>query len=152
MSGAKETRRPHPTSRSRGTISAIAVAALLGGFAASPAAAQADSEKPSKPKFFGDVRLRAESDWDSLQSDGTLRADRHRLRLRLRLGFSYAYDDHLSFGGRLRTSSPLDQQSPHQTLGDELETKGVNIDKAFIHGTWARGWAWIGTNGFPFWP
>jgi len=66
MSGARETRRPRLTSRSRGTIGAIAVAALLGGFVASPAAAQTDPEKPSKLKFFGDVRLRAESDWDSL--------------------------------------------------------------------------------------
>jgi hypothetical protein len=127
---------------------ALLLAAVL---IATPGFAQQEPEKPPRLKFYGDVRLRGESDWDSLQPDGTERTDRDRLRARFRLGFNYAYDDHITFGARIRTGNPLDQQSPHQTLGDEFESKGFNIDRAFIHGGWSRGWVWGGKNLFPFW-
>ena len=123
----------------------------VSALAVRPVSAQAEAEKPSKLKLLGDVRFRIESDRDSLQADGTERADRDRLRLRFRLGFNYTYDEHISFGGRLRTGAAQDQQSPHQTLGDEFETKGINVDKAFLQGAWGRGWVWAGKNGFPFW-
>jgi len=137
---------------------AAASLAVLLGFAGLVVAAEGDQPAPPPPpqpppklKIYGDVRLRAESDWDSLQSDGTERADRDRLRVRGRIGFNYAYDEHISFGARLRTGNPQDQQSPHQTLGDEFETKGVNFDRAFVQGTWKSGWVWGGKNVFPFW-
>lgn len=133
----------------RAWIGLFALGTLLAPVAARPAAGQ--TEPPPKLKFYGDARLRAESDWDSLQADGTERADRDRLRVRARIGFNYAYDAHITIGARLRTGSAQDQQSPHQTLGDEFETKGLNLDKAFIHGTWDRGWVWAGKNAFPFW-
>ncbi len=136
----------------------VASLALGFGFAGLVVAAEGDQPAPApapppppKLKIYGDVRLRAESDWDSLQSDGTERVDRDRLRVRARIGFNYAYDEHISFGARLRTGNPLDQQSPHQTLGDEFETKGVNFDRAFLQGTWKSGWVWGGKNVFPFW-
>lgn len=132
-------------------IAMVFWAAFLTGFAALPAAAEGDVKEPAKLKHYGDLRLRAESDWDSLQFDGTERPDRDRLRVRFRLGFNYTYDEHISFGGRLRTGNPQDQQSPHQTLGDEFESKAINIDKAFIQGVWKRGWVWAGKNSFPFW-
>jgi len=132
-------------------IAVLYCTAFLTGLSVRPAAADVEVKEPTKLKLFGDFRFRAESDWDSMQFDGTERADRDRLRIRFRLGFNYAYDDHISFGGRLRTGNPQDQQSPHQTLGDEFESKPINIDKAFVQGVWKHGWAWGGKNGFPFW-
>ena len=142
------------------TAPALGVASLafVLGFAGLVVAAEGDQPSPppapSPPPrlaIYGDVRLRAESDWDSRQSDGMERADRDRLRVRARIGFNYAYDEHISFGARLRTGNPQDQQSPHQTLGDEFETKGVNFDRAFVKGTWSHGWVWGGKNVSPFW-
>jgi len=134
----------------RAGIDVVMSLAFIFCLAGVSAAAEAD-QPPPKLNIYGDVRLRAEADRDSLQSDGTERANRDRLRLRARLGFNYAYDDHISFGARLRTGNPQDQQSPHQTLGDEFETKGVNFDRAFIQGTWSLGWVWGGKNVSPFW-
>lgn len=134
-----------------GFIGLVLGVAILAGFTARPVSAESAGEEPPKLKFYGDFRFRAESDWDSLQSDGTKRQDRDRLRVRFRLGFNYAYDAHFSFGGRVRTGNSQDQQSPHQTLGDEFETKGFNVDKAFLQGSWGRGWVWAGKNSFPFW-
>jgi hypothetical protein len=121
------------------------------GGATTPASSTAPAAQPSKLKIYGDVRLRGERDWSSTQSDGTERSDRARGRVRARLGFTYTYDEHLTFGARLRTGNSQDQQSPHQTLGDEFDTKGVNFDRVYLHGTWDWGWAWGGKNSFPFW-
>jgi len=135
----------------RTAIGVLASLALISFLVDLPAAAETEQPPPPKLKFFGDLRLRAEADWDSLQSDGTERLDRDRLRVRARIGFIYAYDEHISFGARLRTGNPVDQQSPHVTLGDEFESKAVNFDRAFIQGTWGHAWAWGGKNASPFW-
>ncbi len=133
-----------------GPIRSLVVLMLL-GLATSSAFAEIPLGEGGKIKVYGDVRFRAESDWDSMQSNGTKREDRDRLRIRFRAGLNYAHDEHYTLGGRLRSGAALDQQSPHQTLGDEFESKGVNIDKVFLQGAWGPGWAWAGKNGLPFW-
>lgn len=124
---------------------------ILWTAAARYAAAEIALGDGNKLKVHGDMRFRVESDWDSMQSNGAKREDRDRTRMRFRLGFNYAYDEHYTVGGRVRSGAALDQQSPHQTFGDEFETKGFNIDKAFIQGAWGPGSVWAGKNGFPFW-
>lgn len=128
-------------------LALVCLLSLAGG----PAWAEVPLGAEGRLKLHSDLRLRTESDWDSRQSDGSERADRDRLRLRLRLGLNYAQDEHLSFGGRLRTGSAADQQSPHQTLGDEAESKDLRLDRAYLRGDWTPGWAWAGKNAFPFW-
>lgn len=104
-----------------------------------------------KTKFYSDFRFRFEEDWDSRKTDGTYRDDRGRLRIRFRVGFDYNWNEHLSFGGRIRAGNKLEQQSPHQTLGDEFEPKTINLDKAYLKGNYTKAWWWIGKNNFPFW-
>lgn len=104
-----------------------------------------------KTKFYSDFRFRVEEDWNSRKTDGTHRDDRGRLRIRFRVGFDYNWNEHISFGGRIRVGDKLEQQSPHQTLGDEFEPKTINLDKAYLKGNYAKGWFWLGKNDFPFW-
>ncbi len=104
-----------------------------------------------KLTYFGDFRVRSESDWGSRKSDGTERDNRDRLRIRLRFGFNHAYNKYFSLGGRLRTGSARSQQSPHITIGDELEPKPISIDKAFVRAGYGASWFWLGKNSFPFW-
>jgi hypothetical protein len=141
--------RRHP-SRSA-AAAGLLVAALSGLSGARPAAAEVAVGADGRLKLFGDFRFRAEADRDSTQPDGLERPDRDRLRVRLRLGFSFAFDEHFRFGGRLRSGNPQDQQSPHQTLGDEFEPKSINIDRAFLQAEGKPGWVWAGKNAFPFW-
>ncbi|RLD22129.1 MAG: hypothetical protein DRI69_02125 [Bacteroidetes bacterium] len=101
--------------------------------------------------LYGDFRLRGEADWNSQRSDGTFRDDRTRLRFKLRFGFEYNWSDQISFGVRLRSGDPRDQQSPHSTLGKGFETPNFKIDKAFIRGNHKHFWWWGGKNNFPFW-
>jgi hypothetical protein len=129
----------------------VAAACTIPAAAAPAKAAGPEIKEETKLKLAGDVRFRAESDWNSRQADGTERADRDRLRFRFRLGFTYTIDEHYSFGGRIRSGVSQDQQSPHTTLGDEFETKPVNIDKAYLQGSWKYGWVWGGKNAFTFW-
>lgn len=128
----------------------LRLAAVLALIAA-PAGADVALGDGGKLKVSGDMRMRVESDWDSMQSNGSKREDRDRLRSRLRLGFTYDYDGQFSFGGRARTGAAADQQSPHQTAGDEFDAKGVNVDKAYVRGVHGPAWAWAGKNSFPFW-
>lgn len=102
-------------------------------------------------QIYGDFRIRAEADWDSQKSDGTYRDDRTRLRFKLRFGFVYRWSDQISFGARLRSGDPRDQQSPHSTLGKGFETPNFKIDKAFLRGDHKYFWWWAGKNNFPFW-
>jgi len=102
-------------------------------------------------QLYGDLRLRGELDWNSLRPDGTFRDDRTRLRYRLRFGFEYRWGDQISFGARIRSGDPRDQQSPHSTLGREFESPGISIDKAFLKGNHKDFWWWGGKNDFPFW-
>jgi hypothetical protein len=126
-------------------------AALIAGFFFSILAQQADAADGQGAKYYGDFRYRFEQDWDSDKTNGSQRDDRSRLRYRLRFGFNYQWDDHFSFGGRLRSGNPADQQSPHITLGNEFEPADINIDKAFLKGNYGSSWWWVGKNSLPFW-
>jgi len=103
-------------------------------------------------KFNGDARFRFESDWDSNKGTiGDKRIDRDRFRYRFRLGFNYSVNENYSFGGRIRSGNPANQQSPHETLGDEFEPDSMSIDKAYLKAKYAFGWLWLGKNSLPFW-
>ncbi len=111
----------------------------------------AQQDEPRKLNFSGDFRFRAEFDRDSQRSDGTQRDDRDRLRFRARFGLSYQYDEHISFGLRVRSGAAAATQSPHITLGSELTPKTFSLDKAFVRVASQSGWFWLGKNSFPFW-
>ncbi|NNC94825.1 MAG: hypothetical protein HKN92_04635 [Chitinophagales bacterium] len=105
----------------------------------------------NKLKFFGDFRFRAEQDWDSRRSNGTYRDNRGRLRIRLRFGFNYQWNDHFTFGARIRSGSSDDPQSPHITLGDDFREYDINIDRAYLRGNYKDLWLWVGKNNLPLW-
>ncbi len=104
-----------------------------------------------KFKFYGDFRFRAESDRNSRRTDGSYRDDRDRLRYRLRFGFKYNYNEHFELGGRIRSGNPLNQQSPHVTIGDDFRPDEISIDKAYLKYTYSNYWIWGGKNSMPFW-
>lgn len=104
--------------------------------------------------FYGDLRLRYEVDWDSQNTAGIARDDRHRGRLRARLGFNYLLADDWSVGARVRTGNSRSQQSPHLTFvsddgpRDDLDFVADRYFVQFKHGPVA---AWGGRNISPFW-
>jgi hypothetical protein len=109
-------------------------------------------EITNKLKFYGDVRFRTEMDRDSERTDGSKRVDRDRFRYRLRFGLKYALNKSIELGGRIRSGNPLNQQSPHTTLGKEFHSDDFSIDKAYIKLSDMKGnWAWVGKNSMPFW-
>ena len=67
--------------------------------------AQAQAQDPEKLDFFGDFRLRAESNHKLLNNT---QHDRFRGRLRLRFGANYQATDSLKVGFRARTGNPDD--------------------------------------------
>jgi len=106
----------------------------------------------TKPlKLYGDVRIRAEQDWNSKKTDGSMRKDRTRLRYRLRFGFKYNWNQNIEFGGRIISGNPKNQQSPHVSFGNEFESSSVSIDKVYLKYKKNSFWAWAGKNSFPFW-
>lgn len=105
----------------------------------------------AQPTFYGDVRLRIESDWHSTTPTGTRRPDRDRLRARFRLGLEHEPVDGVTIGARLRSGSRLSQQSPHVTFGDDFRPKDINLDKVFVEAKTRQWWTWGGKNEFPFW-
>ena len=104
--------------------------------------------------IYGDLRLRYEADWDSQNSAGVMRDDRHRGRLRARLGFNYEIVDGWSVGSRVRTGDSRSQQSPHLTFvtddgaRDELD---FVVDRYFAQYKHAGFTGWGGRNITPFW-
>ncbi|MBT8228980.1 MAG: putative porin, partial [Bacteroidia bacterium] len=111
-----------------------------------------DEKSTSTLKLFGDVRMRAEQDWDSRNFDGTYREDRFRLRHRLRFGFNYTWNEYISFGARIRSGVEESLQSPHNNFGHrEFSAFPVNLDKVYIAGKYDKYWWWVGKNSFPFW-
>ena len=106
---------------------------------------------PDGLSFSSDFRFRMEADYNSRESDGSKRNDRDRVRLRLRTGFAYQYSENIKFSGRARTGNRNDQQSSHQTLGNEFEPKTVSVDKAFVEGKFRHLEFWLGKNSMPFW-
>lgn len=107
-----------------------------------------------KIKFTGDVRARAEQDWDYLRSDSTTADDRFRLRSRARFGAIYQFNSRTSIGFRIRAGNMNDQQSPHQSWGGSGEDAPwtIGFDKAYLRGDYSKFWYWIGKNDFPFMP
>jgi hypothetical protein len=105
-----------------------------------------------KLKFTADVRARAEYDFNYLKSDSTMADDRFRLRSRVRFGAVYQYNEHYSFGLRMRAGNVKDQQSPHTTWGSSGEDApfSMGIDKAYVKGDYGKWWWSAGKNDFPF--
>ncbi len=105
-----------------------------------------------KLKFTGDVRARAEYDFNYTKSDSTEADDRFRLRSRVRFGTTFQYNEHYSFGIRFRAGNLADQQSPHISWGSSGEDApwSVGIDKAYIKGDYGKFWYSLGKNDFPF--
>jgi len=115
-----------------------------------------ESQEVSEQKkliFSGDVRFRAEQDWNSRKSDGSYRDNRFRLRLRARAGLKYSPNEWASFAFRIRTGFPEKQQDPQITLGDgyqEFDAVPIYVDKLFFGAK--HNWldAWIGRNSYTF--
>jgi len=82
-----------------------------------------------KLKFYGDFRLRHESEFNLDDQES-----RNRERLRLRVGGDYAVNDEITVGARLVTGTPTDENSPHQNLGATFDKMEINLDRAFA--TW----------------
>ncbi|MFQ5652805.1 MAG: putative porin [bacterium] len=105
-----------------------------------------DSGSVEKLKFAGDLRLRFEKDYEVSGKE-----DRDRARYRFRFGLVHKRGDHIEIGARLASGSLTDQQSPHQTFGDDFGKKNFYMDRAYFKYSWKSGWFWIGKNSFPFW-
>ncbi|WP_211206517.1 putative porin [Aequorivita sublithincola] len=103
-----------------------------------------------KLKFFADVRLRLEQDWNSQKPDGSFRDDRTRLRYRARLGATYDFKEWVSFGVGVRTGKANNQQSGNLTLGDQFSSVPIAFDKIYIGFNYNWLNAWVGKNTFPF--
>ncbi|MCB1231195.1 MAG: putative porin [Verrucomicrobiae bacterium] len=104
---------------------------------------------------YADFRFRYEADWDSVNSSGVPRDDRHRLRVRGRVGIKYEPTDTLTFDVRARTGDSHSQQSPHLTIhdfndGDRNDFSGI-LDKYYFQYAENGVTFWGGRNGFPFW-
>ena len=106
--------------------------------------------------LYGDLRLRYESDFDSVKADGTTgREDRHRLRTRARLGLKITPTDLLTFDVRLRYGDSQSQQSPHVTLWQDESDYGdqsdVWIDRVMLQFTPANWTIRAGRSDLPLW-
>jgi len=104
--------------------------------------------------WFGDLRLRMEQDWDSLQGDGTSRDDRLRLRVRLRGGLDYQFNDQWSAKLQARSGPHQSQQSPHITIhdfnGGATGPYQFNLDHWYLKYHVGGFEAWAGRNTLSF--
>ncbi len=112
--------------------------------------------------LYGDGRGRFELD-DRKTTSAT--QERDRFRYRLRVGFKYAANEYVELGARLGTGDTLDANSPHVVFGSDrnndnhsnssapyaLTPDWFTINKAYIKGKYAGGFAWIGKESMPFW-
>jgi hypothetical protein len=106
-----------------------------------------------KLKFTADVRMRAEEDFNYTNASGTEVDDRFRLRSRVRFGTTFQFNEHISFGLRVRAGNINDQQSPHITWGGSEDAPwSLGFDKAYIKGDYGKWWWSVGKNDFPFYP
>jgi hypothetical protein len=104
-----------------------------------------------KLKFTADVRMRAEEDFNYTNASGMEVADRFRFRSRVRFGTTFQFNEHISFGLRIRAGNISDQQSPHVTWGGSEDAPwSMGFDKAYIKGDYGTWWWWAGKNDFPF--
>jgi hypothetical protein len=131
---------------------------LLAGAYAFPAQAQVAEIKAqvAEIKWYGDFRIRLETDQDYKNTDGNdTNNDRTRLRIRGRLGAKYVYQENIEFGFRLRTGSEKSHQSPHITIVDfddnDTGDSDLNFDKYYMKGTYNDFSGWVGRNSHPFW-
>ena len=147
MSGFKRWR---PRLGARLVLSLLAL-----GLGAPPVLAETAEEAEPSLRFYGDFRLRLESDYDSLRADGTPRDDRDRLRFRLRLGLEYRPKAWLRLGVRLRSGASESHQSPHVTLVDfddgPTGDADFDLDRWFARVEGSRSWLWVGRGGLPLW-
>jgi len=141
-------RRPAKLIRAR-----LLVAALLAIAAIAPA--HAELFKTDKFSMYGDFRLRAEDDFDSVTAVGIERADRVRVRVRLRLGFVFDPNGHCRVEARLRSGQEESQQSPHITIidfdGNDTGGGTFNFDRWYVRGTFGGLELWAGRNNPPIW-
>ena len=139
------------------TAPMLAVATLTATF--SPAQHTWAEEPDSQLRVSGDLRFRAEWDWDSRRANGAKRDDRGRARIRARIAVRIEPNDQFEFLTRFRTGSRASQQSPHVTVadfsGNPTGTQEVVIDKWYVKAKGkvaeARAWLWGGRNSLPFW-
>ena len=104
--------------------------------------------------FYGDLRLRYESDWDSQTTAGAGRVNRERGRIRVRAELNYQLADAWSFGTRVRTGNAHSQQSPHLTFtaDDHIrDTTEFVADRYFVQFKEGGFTGWAGRNTTPFW-
>ena len=122
---------------------------------ASGSAVQAQEKRDIKVGVFGDIRLRMEQDWDSLEGDGTKRDDRLRLRFRLRGGVEVQFSDHWSVLVQARSGPNLSQQSPHITIHDFVGGPSgpyeFNLDHWYVSYESGGFEAWAGRNELSLW-
>ena len=108
-----------------------------------------------KVNLYADFRLRLESDWDSVQSDGQDREDRGRMRVRARVGLDFKATDNIDMGVRLRSGSDDSQQSPHITVIDfddnDTGDADFNLDRWFARAHYRGFSAWAGRDSPPLW-
>ena len=77
-----------------------------------------EEKKDNHLDLYGDIRLRAEQDWDSRRFNGTFRNDRFRLRYRFRIGLTYNWNKQISLGARLRSGVAESLQSTSHAGGN----------------------------------
>ncbi len=121
--------------------------------AIAPSCLYGQSDSIRTISFSADFRFRAEQDWDSRKSDGTLRKERSRLRYRLRAGFTYRHNQWASAGARLRTGHQARQQDSQLTLGEGLHEFGplpFALEKAYFKAETRHLEFWAGKNSWPF--
>ncbi len=137
------------------SLPVLAASLLSTGAMITPLSVQADMFSSDKFSFYGDFRLRFESDWDSQKKNGDKRIDRNRARIRARVGLKYKPTDNFEYGVRLRTGSDRSSQSPHITIVDfdnqDTGSAQLNFDKWFLKAKYNELWGWVGRNSIPFW-
>ena len=123
--------------------------AVIGLWLFAPAADAAVELAPGL-NVYGDARARVE--YDEKSSFAGTDEERDRLRYRLRVGFTFDMSEYpIQFGARA-VSGNADAISHHVTLGNEDYSKhDLNIDRVYVKGTYAGGWAWFGKNSIPMW-
>jgi len=136
------------------------IAVLFGGFLTIPAYVALSAsgldciDSNTNLNFYGDLRLRFESDWDSHQPNGVLREDRNRGRIRARFGLTYTFSDEWSAGARIRTGNHQSQQSPHLTFASDSGGKDdldFVPDRYFLQFKQDGFSVWGGRNNYPIW-
>ena len=91
---------------------------LIAAVACQLSALAAVAQSPPAIRVSGDLRVRAEEDWDSHTEAGVLRPDRGRARVRARLGAEADLGSGFRAQGRVRTGVGHSQQGANVTFAD----------------------------------